>query len=113
VDHGWHEVALLVVENVPLAHAPHARSCVAVPGSAAYWPARQVVRGTHAVDASPSWSQVPAPQGTACAAPPAQKFPGWHVPQSAAVVLVAGARCTVPAGQAPAARHTVWFSPLV
>ncbi|MBK6847389.1 MAG: hypothetical protein IPG96_07545 [Proteobacteria bacterium] len=58
--------------KVPLAHAAQPRSVVVVPSRTTYWPALQVVLGTQAVAALASWSQVPAPQTSAGAVPPAQ-----------------------------------------
>ena len=51
--------AFAAVLKVPLAHGAHVRSNVAPPAAATDWPGTHSVQATHAVAASPSWSQVP------------------------------------------------------
>jgi hypothetical protein len=66
------DATLSAEANVPEAHAAHARSCVVVPADVTYEPAAHVVHGTHAVDGSPSSSQVPDAHAAFGVAPPAQ-----------------------------------------
>lgn len=65
-------MALSVVLKVPVAQAVQARLTVALPAVLTYVPALQAVHGTQAVPAFWSLSQVPLPQATGAAAPPAQ-----------------------------------------
>lgn len=64
--------ASVVVLKVPEVHAAQVRSVVALPADATDWPARHSVWATHAVDAVPSLSQVPAAHGCSAFVPPAQ-----------------------------------------
>ena len=48
------DVALVVLLNVPLAHALHALSVVVVPAVLTYVPATHAVQGSHTVALSPS-----------------------------------------------------------
>lgn len=64
--------AFVVVLKVPLAQPPQVRFAVALPPFVTYCPALQSVCATHAVEGSPSLSQVPLAHGTAAAVPPAQ-----------------------------------------
>jgi hypothetical protein len=70
--HAVQDVALVVLLNVPLAHALHVLSVVVVPAVLTYVPAIHEVQAPHTVALSPSWSQVPTAHGTFGAVFPAQ-----------------------------------------
>jgi hypothetical protein len=104
---------LTLDEYVPVAHGVQVRSVVPLPAADSYCPAPHVVCAAHAVAGSPSWSQVPGPQATVGAAPPAQYVPGLQGLHTAGVVAVAAAVSSVPAAHAPAARQLCRLAPEV
>lgn len=66
------DVALEAMLNVPPKQFAQVWSAVALPFVSIAWPGLQVVQLTHAVVELPSASQVPLPQSTFAAVPPAQ-----------------------------------------
>ncbi len=54
VDHAVHDEAFVVELYVPVAHAAHCRSCVALPAETSYCPEVQLVFVVHSVAALPS-----------------------------------------------------------
>jgi len=86
----------------PPAQAAHTLFVTAVPAVATYWPAGQSRQATQAVAALLSSSQVPAPQATGSAVPPAQKVPGSQAVHLTGEVEVAAVVWRWPGEQAPA-----------
>ena len=101
-----HSVALLLVLNVPLAHAAHTRSAVAEPALAMNCPAAHDDLGTHAVAGLLSSSHVSLAHATAGFVPPEHVVPAVHVVQLGFVPVV-------PAGQSFVPTHVVWLTPEV
>jgi hypothetical protein len=87
--------------NVPAAQTVHTRSVVAVLSADTKVPGAHTLTAAQAVAGLPSWSQVPEAQVVCGLVPPAQNWPATHGSQTAALVAVPGAVCTVPAAQLP------------
>ena len=112
VAHGVHEAAFESVENCSFPQAVQLRSVVALPSPARKVPAGQIDLSTHAVEGSPSWSQVLDAQAISGPVPPAQYSPATHAWQTVAEVELPAVTVTVPAVQAPWGRQLDWLSPL-
>lgn len=96
-----HAAALAVVLNEPAAHVVHVRLLVGVLSAVTKVPGAHTLTGAQAVAGLASWSQVPDAQVVCGLIPPAQNCPATHASQTAALVAVPSAVCTVPAAQLP------------
>jgi hypothetical protein len=70
--HAVHVVAFDALLNVPLAHALHVRSTVALPSVVTCCPGAQSVHGMHSVAGLASLSHVPLGHACFAVSPPAQ-----------------------------------------
>jgi hypothetical protein len=97
--HAVHVEAFDTLLYVPLAHAVHVRSTVALPLAVTRCPGAQSVHAMHSVAELESLSHVPLGHACFVVSPPAQYVPvshGVHTP---------GAVRSVPASQPPLAMH--------
>jgi hypothetical protein len=101
--------AFAVALKVPLAHAAHVWSVVALPETETACPGMQFVHAAQAVAGLASWSHVPLAHACFGVAAPAQYVPTSHGAHTGGEVGVAAAVCSVPAAQAPSGRHVDWF----